>query len=196
MDINQLQQDISIIKEMIEKTRRQTANSGHLFIFIGVFSALATVGIGLLEIFSLQDFFIPLLILMAVVNGITGYFIISNEEKKEKVKDYTRIFFWNVWMVCGLSALLIVFVFPFLNVYSFGAVPIITSVLMGIALFLTGVLFEMNVIKLSSLIWWVGAILLALYEGPYGFLIIVVVIVVGWLMPGLYLNRQYKNTSD
>lgn len=196
MDINQLQQDISIIKEMIEKTRRQTANSGHLFIFIGVFSALATVGIGLLEIFSLQDFFIPLLILMAVVNGITGYFIISNEEKKEKVKDYTRIFFWNVWMVCGLSALLIVFVFPFLNVYSFGAVPIITSVLMGIALFLTGVLFEMNVIKLSSLIWWVGAILLGLYEGPYGFLIIVVVIVVGWLMPGLYLNRQYKNTSD
>ena len=196
MDNNQLQQEISIIKEMIEKTKRETANSGHLLIFIGVFSAIVTTWIGLLEVFSLQTYFIPSIIFMAVVNGIAGYFIIRKEEKNEKVKDYTKTIFWNVWIVCGFSALIMVFLFPFLNVYSFKAVPVITSVIMGIALFLSGVIFEMNIIKICSLIWWLAAFLLALIESQYGFLIVVIVIILGWILPGLYLNRQYKNRDN
>ena len=41
MDNNQIQQDISLIKEMIAKTRRDAADSGHFFIFLGIIFGFA-----------------------------------------------------------------------------------------------------------------------------------------------------------
>ena len=196
MDTNQMQQEISIIKEMIEKTRRTTAESGHLLIFIGVFSALATLVIGMLEIYELNQFVMPAIIIMAIVNAFIGYVIAAKEGKNEKIKTYLKTIFWNIWMVCGLTAVLIVFLFPYLNLYPFKAVPVLVSMVMGIALFTTGTIFELRFVQWSSLAWWVGACIMAIIESPYKFIIMVVIILFGWILPGFLLNKQYKIRSS
>ena len=83
MDTNQMQQDISIIKEMIEKTRKTTAKSGNLLIYIDVFSILFTILIGILEIYELNQYVLPLIIIMTVVSGFIGYLISSRESKSK-----------------------------------------------------------------------------------------------------------------
>jgi hypothetical protein len=196
MDINQMQQEISIIKQMIEKTRRETASSGHLLIFIGIFSAIATAAIGLMGIYKLNNLIQPVVVFMVVVNAIAGFIIASKEDREEKVKVYPKIIFWNLWIVCGITALIIVFLFPFLKVYPFSAVPVIVCLIMGIALFMTGIIYEMKFVQWSSSAWWIGAIWMAISDSQYEFIAMVVVIIIGWVVPGFLLNKQYKNRRN
>ena len=54
MNQAQVQQDISIIKEMIEKTRRETAESGFLFIIPGILCVLTVIIMSILERLNLR----------------------------------------------------------------------------------------------------------------------------------------------
>lgn len=195
MNIHQIEQEISIIKEMIDKTRKETAESGHFFIFIGLFSAVGTFAIGMVEIYNLKNLLWPAIIVMAVVNAFLGSLIGLQERKNEKVKAYPKTIFWNLWMACGITAIIIAFLLPFLDIYAFRAVPILVSLLFGIAVFLTGVIFELRFIRRCSLAWWLGAGLMALTNSPFQFLIMVVVILTGWVLPGFKLNQQKKSRS-
>ena len=49
MSDQQIHNEILLIKKMIEKTQKDTAQSGHLFIFIGLLSLIGTLTIGILE---------------------------------------------------------------------------------------------------------------------------------------------------
>lgn len=193
MNHNQIQQEISIIKKMIEKTRREAAESGHFFIAVGIFSAVATFVIGMMEFFNLNHLVLPTLIIAVVACGVIGYVTVTKREKKEKIKSYPKTIFYNVMLACGIPALMIMFVFPLLKVYPWNLVPTLTSLIMGIVVFSAGVIFELRYIQWCSFAWWVGALIMALTINKFRFLIMIVIIIFGWILPGFILNRQYKN---
>lgn len=196
MDKSQAQREISIIKDMIEKTRKETANSGHLFVFIGLFTAFASSIIALLNYFELGQYVLPVIIIMVVVNGLTGLRVAVKESKLERIRTYSKTIFWNIWVVCGLVCVMIVFLFPNLDLYPFRAVPVLTSIVLGIAVFMSGAIFELKFIQWSGLVWWLGACLLALTESPYRFFILMLILIFGWIVPGLRLNRLNKNRDE
>ena len=189
----QIQQDLDLIKQMIEKTRQDTAQSGYFFIFIGIISLLGTVALVILENQGLTQWTLPTLILMVAANAVIGYLIVARESRK--VKTYAKTVFWNVWMACGFAALLIVFFFPTVHLYPMTVVPVLISMLMGIGLFVTGVLLELRFLQWSSAAWWTGACLMAVTGGPYKSMIMVTVILLGWILPGYLLNKQYRRRS-
>mgnify|MGYP006303210269 CR=1 FL=1 len=195
MNTVQIQKDVSLIKEMIERTRQSAAESGYLLIFIGVFTALGTTLIGILEILDHHRFIMTAILGMAVINALIGFAIAVREEKKSEVTTYAKTIFWQTWLACGLSAVLIVFVFPYLGIYSMKAVPVIVSLLLGIAVYMTGTIFELRFIRMSSLIWLAAAILMAVISHPLSFLIMVAAILFGWILPGFRLHKKYKRGS-
>ena len=190
MQGRQIQEDLDLIKQMIEKTRRDAAQSGHYFIYMGLISLVGTVVLAILENRDLGQWVLPILILTAVANAVMGYRIAATEN--QHVRTYTKTVFWHVWMACGFTALVMVFVFPAVDLYPFTAVPVLVSMLMGIGLFVSGVLLELRFLKWSSAAWWIGACLMAMVPGSYGFTIMVVVILLGWILPGYLLNRQKR----
>jgi hypothetical protein len=193
VDVQQVEQEISIIKEMIDKTRKKTADSGHMLIYMGIFSIIATIAIGLMGMYQLDQYFMPAIIVMALVNAFIGYRIASKNGEQEKVKTYAKTLFLHVWMMCGFAAVLIVFLFPYLNLYPFHAAPVLTSLVMGIGVFITGSLFELKYVQWGGLVWWIGAVLIALLEGQFTIVIMVANIIFGWIIPGFLLNKQYKS---
>lgn len=195
MDQNQVAQEISIIKQMIEKTKKETAESGHLFIFMGIATVLFVLCVGLLEYFQMNRWILPAMIILTIVNGFVGFLVVMKTDKSEKVKSYPKTVVLNLWVICGLTLILITFLFPFLNVYPFSALGVLASLILGIAVFVTGVIYEMRSILWLSSAWWIGAVLLALIKGPFSFIILIATIVVGWIVPGFITNRQYKNGS-
>jgi len=195
MTQNQVQQEISIIKEMIDKTRKETAESGHLFIFMGIASAFFVFIISMLEMYQLNHLVIPAMIFLTIINGIVGYFVVSKPVTEEKVKSYPKTVVLCLWVVCGLTLLLLTFLFPFLEVYTFRALGVLASLILGIAVFMTGIIYEMRFIVWFSSVWWIGAILMAVIESPYRFLIMIAVIIIGWIVPGFIINKKYKNRS-
>jgi hypothetical protein len=64
---------------------------------------------------------------------------------------------------------------------------------MGIGVFITGSLFELKYVQWGGLVWWLGAVLLALLEGQFTIVIMVANILFGWIIPGFLLNKQYKS---
>jgi hypothetical protein len=184
-----------MIKEMIEKTRKETAESGHFLIFMGIAAVFFVLIVSLLEIFNLHAIVLPTMIILTVINAIIGGIIVNRGEKQEKVKSYPRTLVLTIWYISSMALVLYTFVFPFLNVYTFFALPVMVSVTAGIAVFMTGVIYELAYIRWLSSAWWISAILMALIQNKYRFLIIIAAIIIGWILPGIILNRQYKNRS-
>ena len=88
MDNNQIQQEISIIKSMIEKTRREAAENGHLFIAIGILAIINTLAIGILNTYSLNHLVLPVLITQMAATVLIGYLTAGRQEKKDKEKKF------------------------------------------------------------------------------------------------------------
>ena len=195
MDNNQIQQEISIIKEMIDKTRKETAESGLFFISIGFVAILGTITIGILEHFNLNHLVLPVMIIMLIINAILGYITVSRSERKGKVKSYHKTILYNVLFSFTVPAILIVFIFPLLKVYPWSLTPVLVSVLMGIMIYVTGVILEARFFLWCSLAWWAGALLMALVNGTPRIFIMITILLFGWILPGLILNRKYKNRS-
>jgi len=195
MTQNQINQEISIIKEMIDKTRQETAESGHMFIFMGIAAALFVLIISLLEIYRIDHLVIPAMIILTVINGFIGYLVVGKPVQKEKVQAYPKTVVLSLWVVCSVTLLMIAFLFPFLKVYPFSAVATLASLILGVTIFMTGVIYEMRFVIWYSLAWWVSAILMAIIDSPYRFLIMISAILIGWILPGFIMNKKYKNRS-
>ena len=171
MSDQQIHNEILLIKKMIEKTQKDTAQSGHLFIFIGLLSLIGTLTIGILENLNQVQWVMPTVIFMAAGNAAIGYLIGKKEIKENTVKTYAKTIFWHIWMVCGFTALLVTFFFPLVHLYPVQAVPVLVAVIMGIALFLTGTVLELKYLKWSSLAWLGGACAMALSAASWKFFI-------------------------
>ena len=194
MDNVQMQQEISIIREMIEKTKKETAESGQFFIWTGILSIVFVYAISFFESHGLSQYFWPILIAMVLINGTIGYLTFSKIEKREKVKTYAKSIYLRLWFASGMTSLLVVFLFPHLHVFSIGATPILVSLIMGIAIYTTGVIFDSRLIRRFSLVWWAGAISMGVWQ-EWTTYIMMLVMFVGFVVPGLILNREYKNRS-
>lgn len=197
MDNNQIQQEISIIKSMIEKTRREAAENGHFFIIVGFLAVINTLAIGIMQSYSLNYLVLPALITTMAAAVLIGYLTAGRQEKKDKVKSYPKTICYNVMLACGISGIMIIFLFPLIKVYPWNLVPVLTSLIMGIIVFSTGVIFEVRLIKLSSTAWWIGSFMMAIYEGQQwpSISIMTASIVIGFILPGYILNKNYKNRS-
>jgi len=192
----QIENDIAVIKQMIEKTRRETAESGHFFIFLGAATIVFVFVIGMLELLQLNRWIIPTMIALTALNGFIGFIAVRKSLASEKVKTYTKTIMLNLWAVCGFAMILITFFFPFIDVYPLSALGVIASVFLGIAVFMTGVIYEMQAIKWLSSTWLLSAALLGAMKSQYNFLILIAAILVGWILPGLVIQRKYNRRNN
>ncbi len=192
MEENHVQQELSLIKNMIEKTRREASESGLFLIIIGMITLFAMCVIDVLARMRLEYLMLPVMLSLIVINGVASYFIIANERKREKVTTYARTVYLNIWAVCGISILMIAFLFPLSGVYSNELVPMLVSIIMGIAIYLTGVVFEDLRIRWCGIIWWAGAGILA-YASPEmpKMYIFMALVLLGWVVPGVIMNYRY-----
>ncbi|HPG39324.1 MAG TPA: hypothetical protein PLP19_01340 [bacterium] len=192
MDHQQVQQDLAIIKDMIEKTKKETADSGYFFIGLGLLSILCVIVISFLEYKSMEHLVVPMFLVMFFASGAIGYFTVNRREQKDKVKSYPKTICYSVWFACSVPVVITGFLLPMLKVIPYSLVPVLTTLILGIGVFATGVIFESRYIYWSSAFWWGGAVAIALVPGYGRAFIMVGILLFGWVLPGIILNRQYK----
>jgi len=189
---DQVADQIKVINEMINKTKKEVAQSGSFFILIGILSAAVTLITGLIEFNGSNNFTLYIVAVFAALSALAGFLIARKEDKNSSVKSYTKTLFWNIWIVCGLAALFIVFILPYFNVIPFRSVPTLVMMLMALGLWLTGVVLELKAFKWISILWIIGILAIAIFNPPFSFFLIALLFVFGWIVPGLLLNRKIK----
>ncbi len=194
MTPERIEGEILMIKEMIAKSRREAAESGHFFVGIGLLGIVATPLIGLLESTHQNRFVLPVFVLMAILAGAIGYWTLAKPAEKERVRSYPKTVCRQILFACGIPGLAILFLFPLLRVYPWDLVPVLISLIMGIMVYSAGAVFEIRSIQWCGAFWWVGAISMALLEGHQWIRISIMNLSVfaGFVLPGLILNRKYR----
>ena len=191
----QVQEELAIIREMIEKSRKHTAESGHIFIFIGIFWVLVSIGIYILERLGHGNMLWPMMISGLVITVAMGMYIGVKADQKEKVETYARRIFAQTWIGVGISAVLTGVVLPMLEVLPLTAVHFISASLLGVGVYITGALFDLNFIRICGAAWWLAVLLMALIPEEFRFIVMLSGMVIGFILPGFILNLKYRERS-
>jgi hypothetical protein len=192
MTEDQVQEQLSIIRAMVEKSRRETAESGYFFIWIGLIGVVSVFVIMGLESAGLWRFTVPVLAVLLVACGVVGYLTVTRRQKRAGARSYPASICYNVWFACGASVIIVVFLLPALGAYPWSLAPVLAALIMGIGVFSSGAIFEVRAITWSSLAWWGGAVAMALVSGWSRGLVMAIVLLLGMVLPGVILNRMYR----
>jgi len=194
-----IQQEISTIKNMIERAKMDTAASGTIFLFIGLVAIFFMFFVMVLERLQLHDWFLPSVIIMTVLSGFIGYFVMRKDKKNEKIQTYAKKINVSVLAVCSITMIMTGIIFPLTQVYSWHLSPVFSALLFGIMLFSSGVILDFKLLYLGAIVSWAGAILMAYVSTshfPIHAITLIVILTTGFIIPGVILNRKYKSRSQ
>jgi hypothetical protein len=196
MDEQQARDEIRLIKEMVEKTRKATAQSGTLFIFWGFLIIVAIIITYVLAYFHKFQWIWANWIVWAIIGwGYSALYGIR-QERTQKTRTYAQMAAKHLSIACGAAYLLAAFVFPLLKVYSYNAISILVAFISGILIFVMGGIYEWNLLKWCGLLWWLGAVGTTFVPGDYRTLCLIPLIILGYLIPGFILRSRYKKEQS
>lgn len=192
----QAKDEIRLIQEMIERTKKITAGSWMFFLVWGIVVILA-IG-SMYALVSIEEFswiwlnwvvFVGIGVVFSIVHG-------KKLEKLEGARTYANIATDHVCFACGIAFILVSFIFPLLKLYSWGLIPVLISMVAGILVFTLGGIFEWNLLKWCGVIWWLGAVGLIFVHENYRALLVIPLLLIGYIMPALVLRSMYQKQRD
>lgn len=192
MNPDQIQNEISTIKDLIEKTRAEAADSGLMFTFLGLGCIAFVVIMMVIQYFQI-NIVLPAMIGLTVLFGLLGILIVERREKKEKLKSYPKTIAHTIIVGCCLPGILIGIIFPLTGVYPFNLSPIFMAVLFGIMQFSVSFVYDFKYLLWAGVASWAGACLMAYTSGWIIGLTMIAILIIGFIIPGILLNNQYKN---
>jgi len=189
-------EQLRIIKSMVDRGRRETAESGHFFIWIGILSIVGVFAIRAIETAGRGELIVPMLAALTIGNGVLAYMAIVWARRDAGARSYATRICYSVWLACGIASIITVLPLPLLRAIPWDLVPVIVALIIGVGMFSSGVVLESRSITLSSAAWWGGAVAMALMEGGGRAYVMAAMIVIGWILPGAILNRNYRQVRD
>lgn len=186
-------EEIALIRSMIERTRKATAESGTLFIFWGVLMALALVGNSILVHLEKSNWVWVNWVALTVVGWAYSMIYRIRRDRKEPVRSYVQAATHLFHFSCGMTYILVGIVFPALKVYSYAAIPILIAAVSGIHFLVIGGILEWPLLKGMGFLWWVGAVGMSFFKkGSSRLLVFTILFIVAFLIPSFILKAKYK----
>lgn len=190
MNPEDIRRELAVIRNMIDRTRKQTAESAPLFIYMGVAGAVFVLAVSWLELKGLFRLVRPVMIGLTVVNAVAGGLIVGRAIRRSGVTTYSGRVLISLWVACSAILLLITFVLPVLGTVPAGAIGVLAAMIFGIGMFMTGVICEMPRISRVSLVWPAAALAMAAVQSPWRIGIMIAAIAAGFILPGIWLGGQ------
>ncbi len=189
-------EDIRLIKEMIEQTKRSNATYGGYFIGWGILVIIAVlVNYALIYWQRFNLIWVDWIVFMGV-GTIVSIFDSKKKAERERVRTYTAKALSHLWAGCGMAFILVGFVFPLLGLYSYEAIPALVSLVAGVGMFVSGGMYEWPLLKWAGIVWWLGSIGLVFAHGLVQALLLCLLVLAGYLYPGIRLNLLYRKEGE
>ncbi|MDD8026362.1 MAG: hypothetical protein PHI34_07600 [Acidobacteriota bacterium] len=193
MDEQQARDDIKYIREMLDRTRRSTADSGTLFIFWGFWIILALIGNYALVYTHLFRWIWVDWTFFSFSGWVVTIWHSVRRGRKERIMTFAQEAAAYISFACGIAFALAAFALPLLGAYGYDVISIVIALVSGVLLFGLGGLFKAKFMLAAGLAWWLGAVGLVLIPGDWRGLGIVPLIIIGYLVPGFIFRAKYRN---
>jgi hypothetical protein len=196
MNEMQAKDEIRLIQEMIERTRKITAGSWMFFLVWGIVVILGVVGMYALVFIEKFSWIWINWIVFMIIGVAFSIFYGKKYEKQQGARTYPYIATAHACFASGMGFILAGFIFPLLKLYSWGLIAVFISLIAGILAFTLGGIYEWNLLKWCGVIWWLGAIGMIFIHENYRALFFIPLIIIGYIMPALILRSMYRKQSE
>ncbi|HEX7047714.1 MAG TPA: hypothetical protein VF275_09120 [Gammaproteobacteria bacterium] len=189
MTSNDARADLAYIRQLMEDTRHATGVSGGYFIVWGV-----VIGLGLIATWAriAEYWTVPPFAAWTVclaLGGIGTFFLVRREQR-EPVEAPAGKLIGTVWMSMGITMLIIFFIGVGSGNLGAEHMSALSSALVGGAVFLTGTLSGLNWLRNLAFGWWGGAVVMFAWPGLYVLLLMGVMLLALYVVPGIVLIRM------
>ena len=193
METKQAELELTVIKKIMEDSRRINLDNGIHYIFWGVLVTFALIINYILLITKTNMNYIGLIwfVLMisgAIIDGIIG----RRQNKKAKVHTYAGNILGALWIASGIA----MFMFGFLGTVTKAYNPIfispIISVSLGVSFFTSGAIQQINWLRNIAFGWWIGAVFMFIFPSVHTLLIFAIMLICLQVIPGIILNKKSK----
>jgi len=191
MDEKAAVEELAFIKNIIKDSRNSFALNGKPYIFWGI---LIVVGLFLQYSSDILDFrymFFVWLLLIGI-GWAYAYFESRKHKQKSKTTSLAGKILGSVWLACGISMTIIGFLGTISGAIKGVYVSPVLSLVLAIAYFITGVLYDYKWQRNLSFGWWLGAIFMFFFPGKYSTLIMAFMMIVLQIIPGIILLNKVK----
>ena len=189
-------EEIRIIREMLEKTKRATAETGTLFIVWGVLITLALIGDIVLGVLKLWRWEWLNWTAMTAVGWVYSVLYGIRKGKSAGVRTYVGTASRHIYFSCGMGFVLVGLVFPAIGVYSYEAIIVLIAAVTGILFFAVGGVSEWRMFKWLGLFWWTGAVAMGFVSSDSRIPIYTGLFLFGFLIPAFRMRSRYRRGLD
>jgi len=193
MESKQAELELSLIKKMMEDTRKLNVDNGIHYIFWGILVALGLLINYLMLVFKFYTKYIGFVWLVMMVSGAIADILIGKyQSRRSQVSTYAGRILSSLWLASGVAMFIYGFVGPLSDAYnSIYICPVIATSL-GISYFTSGSIQQLGWLRSVSFGWWAGAIVMFVFPGIHTLLIFAIMIIMLQIVPGMLLNKKSK----
>ncbi len=188
-------EEIRFIKEMIERTKEITAGSWMFFLIWGIMAMVGVIGMYVLVFLEMYQWIWINWIVFMTIGVIFTLIYAGKLERREGVKSYSQKITTHLSIACGVGFVLVGFIFPVLNLYSWGLIPVLVALIAGVLVYIMGGIYEWNLLKWCGVVWWAGALGMIFLQEEYRAILFIPLILIGYIMPALVLRSLYQKQS-
>ncbi|MGA9294184.1 MAG: hypothetical protein WCE54_23840 [Ignavibacteriaceae bacterium] len=192
MDLISAQEELSFIKKVIDDSKKILVIDGKDFIIWGIITALGLL-ITYFAIITKQYFLINWTWFILIGLGWI-YAFVSNikRTKKLKTKTFAGKMMGAIWFSMGVAATILGFIAGGSGAIDGIFISPAISTVVGVAYFLTGIVYGSKWMTGISIGWWLGAVYMFLFPGIYSLLIMAGMMLLFQIIPGIVLYRKYS----
>jgi len=185
------EESLRLIQSMINRAQDKFAENGHLYLLWGWVVFICSITQFLLQrVFHLspnQTWFIWLLTWVALIYQLI---YIRRKRKKMEVRTYTGEIVAYVWIVFGITTILMAYILgSHQQTFLVNAILLVSY---GIPTFLSGIILRFKPLIWGGVFCWTLALVCSWVMSDFQLLLIATAVLVAWIVPGYQLRKKYK----
>ncbi|MDP4220575.1 MAG: hypothetical protein Q8916_15060 [Bacteroidota bacterium] len=204
METIQPHEELAYIRKIIIESRAAFVEDGKPYILWGIIVALG-MGLSYISAITETELYVGYIWIGLVLIGwgTIYYYVREKKKRAERARSFMDRIQGAIWGACGSAVGLTVLLISLFSSRASGDFPpihqyhilFITSMILGIAYFLSGIANDLNWLRNIGYAWWAGAIVMFIWPSVHMLGLYALMIVVFQVIPGVILMKRYKKIT-
>lgn len=191
MDEQKALEELSYIKQIMQDSRKTVVDNGIGYITWGIIIVMGLMSSYFMIVNKIKNNYELNWIILIGIGWIFS-FVSARKDRKYKSTTMAGKILAGIWFSSGIAMTIVGFVGPVSGGIKGVFVSAVISIILGVAYFVSGIVYGSRWITLLSIGWWAGAILMLFWPGMQVFWIMSLMMIFFQIIPGLFLYQQAK----
>ncbi|MEO8663930.1 MAG: hypothetical protein ABI462_00425 [Ignavibacteria bacterium] len=193
MSTIEAESELSVIKKIMEDSRRLNIDNGKHYLMWGILVTFALICNYIMLLTKTGGQYIGIMWFVLMISGaIIDSIMKKREVRTLKANTYAGNIVGSLWLASGIA----MFIYGFVGLITKSYNPVficpIISTSLGISYYTSGAIQRLKWLQNVSYGWWAGAIFLFVFPSIHSVLVFALMLVAFQIVPGIILNINSK----